>query len=68
MKGESKANSAVQGTAQADFERMAEINREIGLDALLRSAGSGEHEHGTPDEKAEVRIHHEDDNVRVKEE
>jgi len=47
---------------------MAEINREIGLDALLRSAGSGEHEHGTPDEKAEVRVHHEDDNVRVKEE
>jgi hypothetical protein len=39
-----------QGTAQADFERMAEINREIGLDAILRrgdtSGGSGhEHEH-----------------------
>jgi len=27
-----------EGTAQADFERMTEINREIGLDALLRSA------------------------------
>ncbi|CZR66621.1 related to quinate transport protein [Phialocephala subalpina] len=42
-----------EGTAQADFERMEEINKEIGLDALLRSTG------GTPaakelhDEKAE---------------
>jgi hypothetical protein len=39
-----------EGTAQADFERMAEINREIGLDTILRSsdtsAGSGhENEH-----------------------
>lgn len=31
-----------EGTAQADFERMEEINKEIGLDAILRSAG------GTP--------------------
>jgi len=30
-----------EGTAQADYERMEEINREIGLDALLRSAGGG---------------------------
>jgi hypothetical protein len=30
-----------QGTAQADTERMDEINREIGLDALLR-AGVGQ--------------------------
>jgi len=30
-----------QGTAQADFERMAEINREIGLDALLAGVESG---------------------------
>ena len=28
-----------EGTAQADFERMEEINKEIGLDTLLRSAG-----------------------------
>jgi hypothetical protein len=39
-----------EGTAQADFERMAEINREIGLDSILgrgdTSGGSGlEHEH-----------------------
>jgi hypothetical protein len=30
-----------EGTAQADYERMEEINREIGLDALLRAAGGG---------------------------
>jgi hypothetical protein len=30
-----------EGTAQADFERMEEINKEIGLDTLLRSAGNG---------------------------
>lgn len=28
-----------EGTAQADHERMGEINREIGLDALLRAGG-----------------------------
>lgn len=28
-----------EGTSQADFERMAEINNEIGLTAMLRSAG-----------------------------
>jgi hypothetical protein len=27
-----------EGTAQSDYERMAEINREIGLDALLRDS------------------------------
>ncbi|KAE8445719.1 hypothetical protein EG329_012898 [Mollisiaceae sp. DMI_Dod_QoI] len=42
-----------EGTAQADFERMEEINKEIGLDALLRSHG------GTPapvhqDEKTDI--------------
>lgn len=46
------------GTAQADFERMAEINREIGLDTLL--AGAGGHTSGsgdgrlTPEEKREI--------------
>lgn len=30
-----------EGTAQADFERMEEINREIGLTAILREQGSG---------------------------
>lgn len=28
-----------EGTAQADFERMEEINKEIGLDSLLRGVG-----------------------------
>jgi hypothetical protein len=28
-----------EGTAQADFERMEEINREIGLDTILRGEG-----------------------------
>ncbi len=31
-----------QGTAQADFERMAEINHEIGLDVLLQGGEGGE--------------------------
>lgn len=54
-----------QGTAQADFERMAEINREIGLDALLRtSAAGGSGELGvrteTPDEKEKI-VHAEEE-------
>jgi Sugar (and other) transporter len=28
-----------EGTAQADFERVEEINREIGLDTILRGEG-----------------------------
>ncbi|KAH6692895.1 putative quinate permease [Leptodontidium sp. 2 PMI_412] len=52
-----------QGTAQADFERMAEINREIGLDALLRVSaanGSGNVRAETPDEKEKDIVHHEE--------
>lgn len=30
-----------EGTAQADFERMEEINREIGLVAVINDAASG---------------------------
>lgn len=30
-----------EGTAQADFERMEEINREIGLTALIQGLGGG---------------------------
>jgi hypothetical protein len=30
-----------EGTAQADFERMEEINREIGLAAVINDSGSG---------------------------
>ena len=51
-----------EGTAQADFERMAEINREIGLDALLRASlpsGHGDARAETPDEKKDV-LHHEE--------
>ena len=29
-----------EGTAQADFERMEEINREIGLDTFLKDDGA----------------------------
>ena len=48
-----------EGTAQADFERMEEINKEIGLDTLLRGVGSGSGEKTgsgrlTPEEKREV--------------
>lgn len=49
-----------EGTAQADFERMEEINKEIGLDTLLRGAGSGGAGTSsgdgrlTPEEKREV--------------
>ncbi|KAI1810799.1 putative hexose transport-related protein [Poronia punctata] len=31
-----------EGTAQADYERMAEINREIGLTAMIQGLGSGD--------------------------
>lgn len=49
-----------EGTAQADFERMEEINREIGLESILRGdgigAGNGDGGKGrlTPVEKREV--------------
>ncbi len=45
-----------EGTAQADFERMEEINKEIGLDNMLRNAGNGHStiEHETSEEKKEI--------------
>jgi hypothetical protein len=46
-----------EGTAQADLERMNEINIEIGLDAILRGSSSGgERMSGrlTPEEKREI--------------
>lgn len=47
-----------QGTAQADFERMEEINHEIGLDALLRSGAGGTPEvHGEKDLSDEKEKH-----------
>lgn len=42
-----------EGTAQADFDRMEEINNEIGLDAMLRRAGAGSAGRITPNEKEE---------------
>ncbi|KAI1333926.1 putative hexose transport-related protein [Xylariaceae sp. FL0016] len=47
-----------EGTAQADFERMEEINREIGLTAMLHGMGSGDSNQNVADEKSE-KIHHE---------
>jgi len=54
-----------EGTAQADFERMEEINKEIGLDTLLRGAAhdSGHH---TPDEKEQKEVIHGEDEIRTK--
>src|SRR6266536_6497678 len=42
-----------EGTAQADFERVEEINREIGLDTLLRGTGGSGQSEGrrSPNEK-----------------
>jgi hypothetical protein len=41
-----------EGTAQADLERMEEINKEIGLDTLIRgNTGQTSGRHDTPDEK-----------------
>ncbi|KAI0102665.1 sugar transporter [Nemania sp. FL0031] len=40
-----------QGIAQADFERMAEINREIGLTAMLQGLGGSDSNHDTVSEK-----------------
>jgi hypothetical protein len=45
-----------EGTAQADLERLDEINKEIGLDRILRGNASGSGADGrlTPDEKLEL--------------
>jgi hypothetical protein len=40
-----------QGVAQADTERMDNINKEIGLDALLRGDGTGSGAEGTRSEE-----------------
>jgi len=45
-----------EGTAQADFERMEEINREIGLDTILRGTGHHDGGHETPDEKEQKEV------------
>jgi len=55
-----------EGTAQADFERMEEINKEIGLDALLRSAGGNDGVRAeTPEEKKEIIEHEEEHEKRM---
>ncbi|KAI1324652.1 putative hexose transport-related protein [Xylariaceae sp. FL0255] len=43
-----------EGTAQADFERMAEINREIGLTAMLEGFGGGSGGSGNSDSNQDV--------------
>ena len=51
-----------EGTAQADFERMEEINKEIGLDRILRGASTGAGSDERPikdEEKREVHLHSE---------
>lgn len=51
-----------EGTAQADHERMQEINTEIGLDAMLRSHGGGSPPRadslGDSDEKKDLEVEH----------
>jgi hypothetical protein len=42
-----------EGAAQADFERMEEINREIGLNAMIEGFGSGGSNHDTTEVKKE---------------
>ncbi|TGJ87574.1 hypothetical protein E0Z10_g1227 [Xylaria hypoxylon] len=42
-----------EGTAQADFERMEEINREIGLTAMIQALGGSDSNHDvTPEKKS----------------
>lgn len=46
-----------EGTAQADFERMEEINAEIGLNDLVRGVAMGNGEHAINVEKhEEIRL------------
>ncbi|KAI0599104.1 putative hexose transport-related protein [Biscogniauxia sp. FL1348] len=40
-----------EGTAQADFERMEEINREIGLTALIQGLGGGDSKQDVTEKK-----------------
>lgn len=55
-----------EGTAQADFERMEEINKEIGLDSLLRGVGNGA-SGVVPDEKEREAVMSGEDETREKE-
>lgn len=47
-----------EGTAQADFERMEEINREIGLTQMLRGADDVGSEAEKEKEKRQVSQEH----------
>ncbi|KAI5857415.1 putative hexose transport-related protein [Durotheca rogersii] len=40
-----------EGTAQADFERMEEVNRDIGLTSMLQGLGDGPGNHGKLEKK-----------------
>jgi hypothetical protein len=46
-----------EGTAQADFERMEEINAEIGLTAILRDGNFGGHGSASEMEKKPQEQH-----------
>jgi len=45
-----------EGTAQADFERMDEINKEIGLDRIARGAGGQGSENLSEKNEKEVEV------------
>ncbi|RWA09080.1 hypothetical protein EKO27_g6004, partial [Xylaria grammica] len=46
-----------EGTAQADFERMEEINREIGLTAMIQGFGASDSNHdGTSEKKSKEEV------------
>jgi hypothetical protein len=47
---------------------MEEINKEIGLDTLLRGAGHGSTGHETPEEKEKKEVEHGEGEIREKEE
>jgi hypothetical protein len=45
-----------EGTAQADFERMDEINKEIGLERIARDAGGYGSEHLSEKNDKEIEV------------
>lgn len=55
-----------QGTAQADFERMEEINQEIGLNALLHTHSGDKKIVEKPDSEKEKADSHVEQEVKEK--
>jgi len=56
-----------QGTAQADFERMEEINQEIGLNSLLHTHSGDKKTVEKPDSEKEQTFSHGESEVKEKE-